>query len=103
MVEPGYGPQTEFTANTMAAADRNSITPPYQSHLKAMTGRLKGSNFTSDDDVAVTVLRCAIETSDQLRTPAGPDATASAERRRSLSENAFLEKQRERIGLPNNA
>jgi hypothetical protein len=29
-VEPGYGPQTEFTANTMAAADGNSIAPPYQ-------------------------------------------------------------------------
>jgi short-subunit dehydrogenase len=29
MVEPGYGPQTAFTANTLAAADDNAFTPPY--------------------------------------------------------------------------
>ena len=40
MVEPGYGPQTEFTANAMAAADGNSITLPYQPHLEAMMGGL---------------------------------------------------------------
>jgi NAD(P)-dependent dehydrogenase (short-subunit alcohol dehydrogenase family) len=101
MVEPGYGPQTAFTANTLAAADDNAFTPPYQAHLDAMRGRLKGgSNSTTDDDVARAVLRCAIEASDQLRTPAGPDAIASAERRRSMSEQAFLEKQRGLIGLP---
>jgi hypothetical protein len=52
---------------------------------------------------ALAALRCAIETSDQLRTPAGPDAIPSLERRRSMSEQAFLEKQRELIGLPKSA
>jgi NAD(P)-dependent dehydrogenase (short-subunit alcohol dehydrogenase family) len=99
VVEPGYGPQTAFTANTLAARDDNAFTPPAQ--LNAMRGRLKGgSNSTTDDDVARAVLRCAIEASDQLRTPAGPDAIASAERRRSMSEQAFLATQRGLIGLP---
>lgn len=100
MVAPGYGPQTAFTANTLALADENAITPQYQSHRDSMTGGLKRPNFTTDDEVAAVVLRCAVEIHDQLRTPAGPDATASAERRHSLSEKAFLEMQRERIGLP---
>jgi NAD(P)-dependent dehydrogenase (short-subunit alcohol dehydrogenase family) len=101
MVEPGYGPQTAFTPNTLAAADDNAFTPPYQAQLDAMRSRLKGgSNSTTDDDVARAVLRCATETSDQLRTPAGADAIASAERRRSLSEPVFLQRQRELIGLP---
>jgi hypothetical protein len=50
--------------------------------------------------VARAVRRCAIEASDQLRTPAGLDAIASAERRRSMSEHEFLEKQRGLIELP---
>ena len=43
MVEPGYGPQTEFTANAMAAADGNSITlsTTFGSH----DGRLVGLEF----------------------------------------------------------
>jgi NAD(P)-dependent dehydrogenase (short-subunit alcohol dehydrogenase family) len=101
MVAPGYGPQTAFTANTLAAADDNALTPPYQARGDAMMGRLKGSsNNTTDDDVARAVLRCATETSDQLRTPAGPDAIASAERRHSMSEQAFLERQRGLIAQP---
>jgi NAD(P)-dependent dehydrogenase (short-subunit alcohol dehydrogenase family) len=101
LVEPGYGPQTAFTPNTLAAADDKAFTPPYQAQLDAMRGRLNGgSNSTTDDDAARAVLRCAIDASNQLRTPAGADAIASAERRRSMSEQAFLERQRGLIGLP---
>src|ERR1700722_7193989 len=78
---------------------RRGRQPTISTTFGSHDGRLVGSNFTTDADVATAVLRCAIETSDQLRTPAGPDATAIAERRRSVSEQAFLEKQRGLIWL----
>jgi NAD(P)-dependent dehydrogenase (short-subunit alcohol dehydrogenase family) len=98
IVEPGYGPQTALTKNTLAVHDGSSTTPPYEIHRKGMTSP-GGSNFTSDDDVAFAVLGCANGSGGQLRTPAGADAIASAERRLSLPLQAFLAKQRERLGL----
>lgn len=99
MVEPGYGLQTALTANTLAAMDETVLTTPYQAEFGVRNSHSSGGNFTTNDDVAVAVLRCAVEAHDQLRTPAGQDAVASAERRRSLSEEEFLARQRERIGL----
>jgi NAD(P)-dependent dehydrogenase (short-subunit alcohol dehydrogenase family) len=98
IVEPGYGPQTALTKNTLQADDGSSTTPPYQIHRQGMTSQA-GPNFTRDDDVALAVFHCAIGRNAELRTPAGADAIASAERRRSLTKPAFLAKQRERLGL----
>ncbi|MCQ4122550.1 SDR family oxidoreductase [Rhodococcus tibetensis] len=79
LVEPGYGPSTQFTANGsqrmegMVPDDYAAFADP----IFAAFGRPRPT--TTAEDVAEVVLRAANDTSEQLRFPAGEDAVALAQ------------------------
>ena len=99
MVEPGYGPGTAFSTNAVALNDESSIPVAYQAHAQHLMGALP-SESTSAGDVAEGVFRAVAEKGPTLRFPAGPDSVAIAQKRATLSEEAFLEKQRDIVGHP---
>ncbi|MEW5813641.1 MAG: SDR family oxidoreductase [Actinomycetota bacterium] len=78
LVEPGYGPSTAFTSN---GEDRMSQVPqdyePFVAPIMEAFGQ--PGEVTTPGDVADVVFKAAIDTSDQLRFPAGPDAVALAQ------------------------
>ncbi len=78
LVEPGYGPGTNFTSN---GGERMAglITDPYAPLAQRMFAALGDSTATTKaSDVAEVVLRAATDASGQLRFPAGADAVALA-------------------------
>ncbi|TRW82089.1 SDR family oxidoreductase [Mycolicibacterium sp. 018/SC-01/001] len=77
LVEPGYGPSTEFTSN---GAGRMSGTPEEYSPFATpiMDAFSQPGEVTTPADVADVVFTAATDTSDQLRFPAGADAVALA-------------------------
>ena len=78
LVEPGYGPNTNFAVNS---GDRISrlITEPYASFAqRILAGFANPGAVTAAQDVAEVVWRVARDTSGQLRFPAGTDALALA-------------------------
>jgi short-subunit dehydrogenase/catechol 2,3-dioxygenase-like lactoylglutathione lyase family enzyme len=99
MVEPGYGPGTNFETNMMALSDVNAIPAFYQGVLGALMGHLPEVT-TTVQDVAEAVLRAVNDTSPTLRFPAGADSVAIARKRAELSEEAFLAMMRQSFGVP---
>ena len=80
LVEPGYGPGTQFTANSGARLE-GLITEPYAPFAQRIfAGFANPGAVTTAEDVAAVVWRAANDASKQLRFPAGPDAVALAER-----------------------
>jgi NAD(P)-dependent dehydrogenase (short-subunit alcohol dehydrogenase family) len=78
LVEPGYGPSTQFTANTPVDWDQ-AVPEPYRAFARPILEAFaKPGLVTTAADVAETIFRAATDTSDQLRYPAGPDAVALA-------------------------
>lgn len=81
LVEPGYGPNTRFTAN--GAERMQGLIPeayaPFAQAIFAGLGNLTA--VTTAEDVAEAVWRAANDATGQLRYPAGADAIA-------LSRNA---------------
>lgn len=81
LVEPGYGPNTRFTAN--GAQRMQGLIPeayaPFAQAIFAGLGNLTA--MTTAEDVAEAVWRAANDATGQLRYPAGADAIA-------LSQNA---------------
>ncbi|QJR15368.1 SDR family oxidoreductase [Usitatibacter palustris] len=78
LVEPGYGPNTNFTANS---GDRMNglITEPYAPFAQRIfAGFANPGAVTTAEDVAEVVFRAANDTSRQLRFAAGADAVALA-------------------------
>jgi NAD(P)-dependent dehydrogenase (short-subunit alcohol dehydrogenase family) len=85
LVEPGYGPNTRFTAN---GGDRmNGLVPePYAPFAQRIfAGFANPGEVTTAEDVAQVVWRAANDTSRRLRFAAGPDAVALAEQRCALA------------------
>jgi NAD(P)-dependent dehydrogenase (short-subunit alcohol dehydrogenase family) len=79
LVEPGYGPSTQFTSNGQARMD-GLITEPYAPFAqRVMEGFGTPAVFTREADVAEAVWRAAHDTTGELRFPAGADAVALAE------------------------
>ena len=79
LVEPGYGPNTRFTANSGSRMD-GLLPEPYAAYAQSVfAGFAAGrSAVTSATDVAEGVWRAANDESDQLHFPAGADAVALA-------------------------
>ncbi len=81
LVEPGYGPGTNFTSNGQARME--GLIPeayaPFAAHIFASFGQQ--TDVTQAPDVAEAVWRAANDASGRLRFPAGPDAVALAEPR----------------------
>lgn len=76
LVEPGYGPNTRFTAN--GAERMQGLIPeayaPFAQAIFAELGNLAA--VTTAEDVAEAVWRAANDATGQLRYPAGADAIA---------------------------
>jgi NAD(P)-dependent dehydrogenase (short-subunit alcohol dehydrogenase family) len=76
LVEPGYGPTTQFSANTGPRLD--GMIPeayvPYAQRILAAYAQPEA--VTTESDVAQVVWRAVNDTSGQLRFPAGADAVA---------------------------
>jgi NAD(P)-dependent dehydrogenase (short-subunit alcohol dehydrogenase family) len=76
LVEPGYGPTTNFTSNgasRITGLDSEAYAPFAQRVLGAVQ---QSATVTEPSDVAEAVWRAANDTSGQLRFPAGADALA---------------------------
>ena len=85
LVEPGYGPGTQFTANSGKRLE-GLITEPYAPFAqRVFAGFANPGAVTTPDDVAEVVWRAATDNSSQLHFPAGPDALALVGRRHALA------------------
>jgi NAD(P)-dependent dehydrogenase (short-subunit alcohol dehydrogenase family) len=83
LVEPGYCPNTSFTTNG-GPRMQGLIPPAYAPFAEPIFAAFaRVSLVTSESDVAEGVWRAAIDTTGQLRFPAGPDAVALARSRQS--------------------
>jgi short-subunit dehydrogenase len=81
LVEPGYGPGTRFAVN--GSSRMEGLIPeayaPFAEPIFAAFAR--PAAVTTASDVAEAVYRAALDTSGQLRFPAGADAVALAQSR----------------------
>lgn len=78
LVVPGYGPDTQFTANAGSRMD-GLFPEPYAPYAqKVFAAAANPASVTAAADVAEVVWRAATDGSDQLRYPAGPDAVELA-------------------------
>ena len=77
LVEPGYGPTTNFTSNGQTRM--NGLTPdPYAAFAQRVMADFQQPELvTHESDVADAVWRAANDETGQLRFPAGPDAVAA--------------------------
>ncbi|HEY1399402.1 SDR family oxidoreductase [Roseateles sp.] len=81
LVEPGYGPGTNFSANS-GERMQGLITEPYAGFAQSVFAEFVGATLTTTpEDVAQAVWLAANDTTDRLHRAAGPDAVALAERR----------------------
>ena len=81
LVEPGYGPGTNFSANS-GERMQGLITEPYAGFAQGVFAEFVGASLTTTpEDVAQAVWLAANDGSDRLHRAAGPDAVALAERR----------------------
>jgi NAD(P)-dependent dehydrogenase (short-subunit alcohol dehydrogenase family) len=78
LVEPGYGPSTQFAANG-GPRMQGLLPDAYAAYAQSVfAGFAQLSAVTRPIDVAEAVWRAANDASEQLRFPAGPDAVALA-------------------------
>lgn len=81
LVEPGYGPSTNFTANGQQRM-QGLIPEAYEAYAHSVFADLAGNGaVTQASDVAEGVWRAVHDTSGRLHFPAGDDAVALAQRR----------------------
>jgi NAD(P)-dependent dehydrogenase (short-subunit alcohol dehydrogenase family) len=81
LVEPGYGPTTNFTDNGQDRM-RGLIPEPYTAFAqRVIADAQRPTVVTHPSDVADAVWRAANDETGQLRFPAGPDAVALAQLR----------------------
>jgi NAD(P)-dependent dehydrogenase (short-subunit alcohol dehydrogenase family) len=79
LVEPGYGPSTNFTSNGRSRMN-GQIPEDYAPFAQRVLADFQNqTTVTHESDVAETVWRAANDTTGQLRFPAGPDAIALAQ------------------------
>ena len=85
LVEPGYGPSTQFSQNTGSRLE-GLIPPAYASYAQSVFAAFtQPSAVTTEADVADAVWRAANDSSQQLRFPAGADAVALMNSHRSAT------------------
>jgi NAD(P)-dependent dehydrogenase (short-subunit alcohol dehydrogenase family) len=81
LVQPGYGPSTNFSANGQAHME-GLIPEPYAAFAQRVMADFQAPTVvTTPADVADAVWRAATDETGQLRFPAGPDAVALAQYR----------------------
>lgn len=91
LVEPGYGPTTNFAAN---GGERMAglIPPDYGPFAQAFFGKMATypTPPCTEAEVAKAMLAAATEEGHRLRFPAGPDTKMLAELRWSTSEETYI-------------
>lgn len=90
LVEPGLAPTTAFAENA-GGVDPASMPAPYADLAGRMLGTMRSYSlpFTTEADVAEAVYAAATDEGERLRYPAGGDAAAIADLRRTLPEQTF--------------
>lgn len=76
LVEPGYGPTTGFTGNSIVPLDQLLPGDYAEFARPIMEGFARPALTTRESDVAEAVWAAVHESTNQLRFPAGPDAVA---------------------------
>lgn len=96
LVEPGYGPTTNFTANGGARME-GLIPADYQGFAQATFANMANypTAYCTEAEVAEAVFAAANEAGDRLRFPAGADSKMLAELRWTAGENAYQARMRE--------
>jgi NAD(P)-dependent dehydrogenase (short-subunit alcohol dehydrogenase family) len=96
LVEPGYAPTTNFTANGSARM-QGLIPADYASFAQACFARMANypTAYCTEAEVAEAVLAAATEDGVRIRYPAGADSKMLAELRWSTSEHRYLQRMRE--------
>jgi NAD(P)-dependent dehydrogenase (short-subunit alcohol dehydrogenase family) len=97
IVEPGYGPTTNFVANS-AERMKGLVPPPYEPYAEQLLRSFGSAKSTTGLDVAAAVWLAATDESARLRYPAGPDAEELAALRRSLPGEDYLAPMRAMMG-----
>jgi len=97
IVEPGYGPNTNFIASS---GDRmnGGVPEPYAPYAQQLMSGMGAAKSTSADDVAQAVWLAATDESKRLRYAAGPDAEELAAMRRAMPGEDYLEQMRAAMG-----
>jgi NAD(P)-dependent dehydrogenase (short-subunit alcohol dehydrogenase family) len=96
LVEPGYAPTTNFTANGTARM-QGLIPADYASFARACFARMASypTAYCTENEVAEAVLAAATDDGERIRYPAGADSKLLAELRWSTSEPRYLQRMRE--------
>jgi NAD(P)-dependent dehydrogenase (short-subunit alcohol dehydrogenase family) len=96
LVEPGYAPTTNFTANGSARM-QGLIPADYASFAQACFAGMANypTAYCTEAEVAEAVLAAATEDGVRIRYPAGADSKMLAELRWSTSEHRYLQRVRE--------
>jgi NAD(P)-dependent dehydrogenase (short-subunit alcohol dehydrogenase family) len=97
LVEPGYGPGTNFTANSSERL-KGLIPDAYAPYAQQLFGGFASAKTTTETDVARVVWFAATDDSPRLRYPAGPDAEDLATMRRAFPGDDYLETLRAVVG-----
>lgn len=90
LVEPGYGPNTRFTAN---AGDRMNglVSPAYAAYAGQLMAQWASPGaITEAQNVAEAIFAAANDQSDQLRFAAGADSSHLAHARWNSTDEQFL-------------
>lgn len=96
LVEPGYAPTTNFSANTGERL-QGLIPENYSSFAQAYFQKLANypTAYCTEAEVAETTFLAAVDQSRRIRYPAGPDSKLLAELRWTTSEDHYLTRMRE--------
>jgi NAD(P)-dependent dehydrogenase (short-subunit alcohol dehydrogenase family) len=97
IVEPGYGPTTNFTANSSERL-KGLIPEAYAPYAQELFGGFASAKSTNELDVARAVFLAATDDSPRLRYPAGADAEDLAAMRRAFPGDDYLEPMRAVVG-----
>jgi NAD(P)-dependent dehydrogenase (short-subunit alcohol dehydrogenase family) len=99
LVEPGYAPTTNFTANGSARM-QGLIPADYAGFAQGCFAGMANypTAYCTEAEVAEAVLAAATEDGVRIRYPAGADSKMLAELRWSTSEHRYLQRMRELFG-----
>jgi NAD(P)-dependent dehydrogenase (short-subunit alcohol dehydrogenase family) len=96
LVEPGYAPTTNFTANG-GTRMQGLIPPDYMDFAQACFAKMANypTAYCTEAEVAEAVFAAATDEGTRLRYPAGPDTKLLAGLRWSTSEDRYRQRMRE--------
>ncbi len=104
LVEPGYAPTTNFTANGGPRME-GLIPADYAAFAQSCFARMAHypTPYCTEAEVAEAVFSAATEEGTNIRYPAGPDSKLLAELRWTTSEDHYLARMREMFGPSHSA